>query len=329
VGFNHASEVWQTVSIPATGDWQNWTTVSFPATLGAGVQQLTVLANTAGYNLNFVNVVSGSAPVQTSGSGIDLPVLEWNIQINDSSVTHAQIAMDQAMAVVPRPQILVIEEGWLAHLDDYLNELEAQTGQTWYGAFATHCPLGDWNGTACTVTPSFPLMSDQGVGIFSTFPIINSSSILFPFADCYTSARAGLHAAIDVNGTAVQVFATHLQTGGCANDALSRYNSIAMLKTWAGGYPAPWLAAGDFNATPDQIDTTQGMLPSFVDAWSVVGSGPGYTWPSIQVQASPIYKIDYWFSDSSGTAQPISSEVVTSTGATSDHYPVATMFQIQ
>jgi hypothetical protein len=41
------------------------------------------------------------------------------------------------------------------------------------------------------------------------------------------------------------------------------------------------------------------------------------------------YKIDYWFSDSSDTAQPISSEVVTSTGATSDHYPVAAMFGIQ
>src|SRR5215467_11630303 len=30
LGFNSASNVWQTVSIPATGGWQNWQTVSVP-----------------------------------------------------------------------------------------------------------------------------------------------------------------------------------------------------------------------------------------------------------------------------------------------------------
>ena len=126
----------------------------------------------------------------------------------------------------------------------------------------------------------------------------------------------------------MQVFATHLQTGGCENDAQSRYNSIAMLKTWARGYSTPQLVAGDFNATPDQIDTTQGMLPNFVDTWSVMGSGPGYTWPSIQVQSAPIYKLDFWLSDRSDTAQPIWTEVIRSTGTTSDHYPVAAIFRI-
>jgi endonuclease/exonuclease/phosphatase family metal-dependent hydrolase len=101
-----------------------------------------------------------------------------------------------------------------------------------------------------------------------------------------------------------------------------------MLKTWASRYPTPQLVAGDFNATPDQIDTTQGMLPNFVDSWSVVGSGPGYTWPSIQVQPLPIYKLDYWFSDRSDTAQPISTEVVKSTGTTSDHYPLLAIVRL-
>ena len=29
VGFNNASNVWQQISVPNTGGWQNWTTISF------------------------------------------------------------------------------------------------------------------------------------------------------------------------------------------------------------------------------------------------------------------------------------------------------------
>src|ERR1051325_1917578 len=69
VGFNTASNVWQTVSVPNTGGWQNWTAVSFTATLGAGVQQLTLMSDTGGYNVDYIAVASAgstsSAPVTT------------------------------------------------------------------------------------------------------------------------------------------------------------------------------------------------------------------------------------------------------------------------
>jgi hypothetical protein len=51
VGFNSASNVWKTVSIPATGGWQTWQTISVPVTLAPGVQQLTLLFDTGGVNL--------------------------------------------------------------------------------------------------------------------------------------------------------------------------------------------------------------------------------------------------------------------------------------
>ena len=82
--------------------------------------------------------------------------------------------------------------------------------------------------------------------------------------------------------------------------------------------------AGDFNADPNQIDTTSGMSPTFVDTWSVVGSGAGYS----AFGPSPTMKLDYWFTDSGGRAQPISSQVFYGAGATSDHYPVQTTFVI-
>src|SRR5262249_46288779 len=129
-----------------------------------------------------------------SGSGTTLPVVEWNIQINDNSEAHARLSMDMLLASGPRPEVIVIEEAYQNWYSTYIDELQKQTGQTWYGAFATHCAPGDWNGSTCS--PAWY----QGVGIFSTHPITDSSSTDFPYSDCWTSARVGLRAQIDLNG---------------------------------------------------------------------------------------------------------------------------------
>jgi endonuclease/exonuclease/phosphatase family metal-dependent hydrolase len=215
VGFNGASNVSKSVAIPSTGGWQTWTTVNVTVALGAGVQQMTVRFDTGGVNLNYVKIAAGAATTPPTGS--TLSVATWNIQINDSSETHARVAMDTLLAIGPRPDVIVIQEAYANWVSTYIDELQRQTGRTWYGVFATHCQPGAWNGSACTSTWY------QGIGIFSTYSIVDSSSKLFPFADCWTSARAGLRAGINVNGVVVQVFTTHLQTGGCTNDAQSRY----------------------------------------------------------------------------------------------------------
>ncbi|HEX4346663.1 MAG TPA: carbohydrate-binding protein, partial [Vicinamibacterales bacterium] len=296
VGFNTASNVWTSVNVPSTGGWQSWSTVSVPVALGAGTQQITVMFDTGGVNLNSITVVSGTSSVQSSGGGTSsgsggsastVNVAEWNIQINDGSDAHARLAMDDLMAISPRPQIVVIEEGWTSLFNTYIDELQRQTGQTWHGAWATMCDPGQWNGSSCN-TQSF-----EGIGIFTTYAITSTSSILMPYVDCYTSARPSLRAALNVNGTTLQVFGAHLQTGGCDDDAQSRYNSMSLIKSWASNYPAPQIAAGDFNADPDQIDTTAGMVPTFVDTWSVAGSGRGFS----AFTPTPSMKIDYWFED--------------------------------
>ncbi len=329
VGFNGSSGVWQAVTVPNTGGWQNWTTVSFTATIGAGVQQMTLMADAGGYNIDYVTVSSGgsssvvsstsSSSFTSSSGGTSLPVVEWNIQINDGSESHARLAMDMLLSTGPRPEVIVIVEAYLTWFNVYIDELQRQTGQTWYGAFGTHCAPGDWNGSSCNNTWY------QGVGIFSTHPITSQDSMLFPYPDCWTSARVGLRAQIDLGGLPVQVFATHLQTGGCTNDAQSRYNSMRDLKAWASNYSAPQIAAGDFNADPDQIDTTAGMSPSFVDSWFVAGQGSRFT----SFVPNPTMKIDYWFSDASGRAAPQTSVVDTGTGSVSDHLPLEATFLVQ
>jgi endonuclease/exonuclease/phosphatase family metal-dependent hydrolase len=318
------------VSVPNSGGWQAWTTVSFTATLGAGVQQMTLMADGGAANIDSITISSGGAavaapapapapaPPTSTGGGTLLNVVEWNIQIQGDEA-HARLVMDMLLSSGPRPEVIVIAEGNNNFYAAYIDELQRQTGQTWYGAFATHCEPGQWNGSGCN------RVWYQGVGIFSTHRITATSQTLFPYADCWTSARASLRAQIDLNGLPVQVFANHLQTGGCGNDAQLRYNSMRDFKSWASNYPAPQLVAGDFNADPDQIDTPQGMSPNFVDSWFVAGQGSRYT----SFYPNPTMKIDYWFSDASGRATAQSSFVNSATGGVSDHLPVEATFLVR
>jgi hypothetical protein len=73
LGFNNASNVWKTISIPATGGWQTWQTVNVPVTLGAGVQQMTVYFDTGGMNLRYAIVFSGSGGSGGGGGGLPSP----------------------------------------------------------------------------------------------------------------------------------------------------------------------------------------------------------------------------------------------------------------
>ena len=80
LGFNTSSNVWKAVTVPATGGWQAWTTVSVPVTLGAGGQLMTLLFDTSGLNIAYVKVVSasggGGTPSSTPGpySGTPAPL---------------------------------------------------------------------------------------------------------------------------------------------------------------------------------------------------------------------------------------------------------------
>ena len=49
-------------AIPATGGWQNWTTVTRTVTLNAGTYNLGVFAQTAGWNFNWIEVVAAGGP---------------------------------------------------------------------------------------------------------------------------------------------------------------------------------------------------------------------------------------------------------------------------
>ncbi|HSK08220.1 MAG TPA: carbohydrate-binding protein [Vicinamibacterales bacterium] len=320
VGFNGPSSVWKAVSVPATGAWQTWRTVEFTASLGAGEQLLTLVYDTAGFNINYVEVVSGTTTTTTTSpstvtpTGTTLNVATWNIHYV-ATAYHAQRTMDFLMSQSPRPTVVVLEEALRSQYNTYISQLQYRTGQTWRGVFLHHCPLGAWNGSSCTAT------KDEGVAVLTSLPVSGSSSTYLPYADAWHSARALVRLQVSVGGVVLQVFGTHLQPG----NATARYNSMRVLKSYAANYSKPQLVAGDFNADRDQIDTTSGMRPDFVETWGVVGSGAGYT----AFTPSPTMKLDYWFSDAGLRATPISSKVLTGAGTISDHFPVAASFSVR
>jgi endonuclease/exonuclease/phosphatase family metal-dependent hydrolase len=323
IGFNGSSNLWFAVDIPATGGWQSWTTVNVPVPLGAGVQQMTLFFDTGGVNVGYVDVTSGGSggsppptpPPPPSGSGTDLIVAEWNIEVDDSSSSHARTAIDQLAALSPTPQVIVLLEARATQYSTYINELQNRTGYSWSGAFLSECPLGSWNGGWCSGS------EDEGTAVLTMLPINDSSSTYLPYADAYHSARALVRLAVNVNGTNVNVLGTHLQV----NDASARYNSMAYLKWWSSNYSGTKLVAGDFNADPDQIDTSSGMSGPFIDSWTQVNSGKALT----ATTPNPTMQLDYWFVDSNGKARTKWEWVVTPTGTISDHYPLHAAITIQ
>ena len=58
------------VSIPTTGGWQNWTTVSQVVTLPAGQQQLAVSVPAGGWNINWLNVSSAQGASAAEGAAV-------------------------------------------------------------------------------------------------------------------------------------------------------------------------------------------------------------------------------------------------------------------
>jgi len=330
IGFNGPSNVWKSVSIPSTGGWQSWTYVDVPVSLGAGTQQMTLLFDSPGFNIKSASVVGGSsggassepapapppAPSQPSYSGgTQVPVVTWNVQVNDPGAGHAQEVIAHIAAMSPQPQVVVLEEAHKSQYYTYLSALQSRTGRAWDGVMETHCAPGAWNGSWCSSA------EDEGVAVFSSLPVVDRSTGFVGYADSYHSARAVARLAINVNGVVVQVFGTHLQVGS----ASARNGSMSVLKGWAGNYASPQLVAGDFNADMDQIDSYSGMAPNFVDSWSVVGSGSGYTAST----PYPTMKLDYWFADAGGRATADWAYVNTSPGTVSDHYPVVAQYTIR
>lgn len=83
-----------TTQVPATGGWQNWTTVQRTINVNAGTYNLGTFISNAGFNLNWISIAGascGGTPPPTGGwtlawadefNGTALDGAKWNIEVN-------------------------------------------------------------------------------------------------------------------------------------------------------------------------------------------------------------------------------------------------------
>jgi endoglucanase len=76
---NSAGTVLATVSIPATGGWQSWQTVTTNISLSAGTQTIRVYSTSNGWNFNWLEIAGVTAPVTLKGMTTSTRVASANV----------------------------------------------------------------------------------------------------------------------------------------------------------------------------------------------------------------------------------------------------------
>jgi endonuclease/exonuclease/phosphatase family metal-dependent hydrolase len=126
--------------------------------------------------------------------------------------------------------------------------------------------------------------SQYGTAILSRFPITASENTLLPRLPG-TQQRGLLHATIDVDGTALSTYVTHLEN----TSADARQRQIEAIRDLVADDAGPLLLGGDFNSTPSTpvMSVARAIAQ---DTWLAAGDGSsGLTAPN----SNPRVRIDY------------------------------------
>ena len=118
-----------------------------------------------------------------------------------------------------------------------------------------------------------------------------------------------MHATLDVDGTPVEAYATHLQFDSPAE----RLQQVQAILGTIGTPESSVVLLGDLNAAPDTPEVAA-LVDQLVDSWVAAGVGDGNTFSS----QNPTTRIDYVLTSRNVTAR--AAAVIASDA--SDHRPV-------
>ena len=154
-----------------------------------------------------------------------------------------------------------------------------------------------------------------GVALLSRFPVVawrndTLTRLSTQEANAVPAPAPGLlEARLDIHGTEIRVFNTHLDYR--ADPAVRRQQVLEMLR-YISESAAPTLVFGDLNAPPDATEL-EPLLKHLHDAWPA-SSGAGLTYPA----DNPVKRIDYVLASSQFSVRSASVPVTEA----SDHRPV-------
>ncbi|GAA4371569.1 endonuclease/exonuclease/phosphatase family protein [Nocardioides caricicola] len=240
------------------------------------------------------------------GTRTRLTVLTFNIhsaRTPDGSVRLAEIASELAT--------------WDA---DVVLLQEVDRGRAWTGGVDMPAVLADQLDMAWAFGTNVRRSATNlyGTAILSRFPIESYRNTLLP-APPGTQQRGLLNAVIDVDGTRMSVYGTHLEH--TSSDA--RVQQMQTIAPILAADELPKVFGGDLNAKPGS-PVLLAAGPAVQDTWKAIGDGAGLTHPA----GVPQHRIDYLMHGDGSDADlaPLATQVLTSN--VSDHRAVWATYEL-
>ncbi|GAB6983953.1 endonuclease/exonuclease/phosphatase family protein [Nocardioides pyridinolyticus] len=197
---------------------------------------------------------------------------------------------------------------------------EVDRGRDWTGRVDMPATLAEALGTSWTFGANVrrSATNQYGTAILSRFPITDSRNVPLP-APPGTQQRGLLGATIDVNGTEVSVYNTHLEHTSSA----ARLQQMRVITQVLASDPRPMVLGGDLNSRPGSpvMDLATRQL---TDTWPEVGRGPGYTHSA----RNPRSRIDYLLHDGGEDADLVSVDAIVLRSGVSDHWAVRAGYRL-
>lgn len=291
-----------TLTVPNTGGWQNWQTVSQAITLSAGRQVLRLVMfsapNGSVGNFDHFEIIRPVAPPPPPppASGT-LRVITWNTHSGSDANDVDTLTQQVQLMLQQNPDVVTLQEVSLFNGDQsmrFRNEFQRLSGQTWYPAWAPSCLSGGCLGNL----------------ILSRLPIeATSTHMVDPTA--FGRAR------IVVNNTAIEFFSAHL---GVPTDRRTR--ELNELMAWVDTFSAPRIVMGDYNSWWGEPWTIQ-MRAEYHDTWQDV-TGSLLDGPTIGD-----VRFDYIYRSIEGDAALTPTRCYVVDTHLSDHRPVVAEFTVR
>lgn len=256
----------------------------------------------------------GSALVPTAAAATSLKVMDWNIQGGNSSDGDSHWDSIVSTIAAEDPDIVTLQEvhNDTGHVVDGRPGInQYQTLLDTFPEYEGHFARSDTNAYG----------GSAGQLILSKYPITEKVSYILPNDDSGAVDRSMGGVNVDVGGTAVRVYSTHLSAGD-GEAAVTRREAQARYilgKLPADKMTTPMLFTGDLNARPDAAIRSWIAGAGWLDTWTQVNANTGaavVTHPGSGDDA----RIDYVY----GSGAIDVSEARTRTTTASDHRPVVT-----